>query len=603
MPGNMKSLFDVVHQYLDTLIPCTPEMKILLVDDTTLHILSMAVSQAELLDRNVLLVDNVSRIENRSRTKLLRCIFFLRPDERSTSFACEELEKGRYGAYSVVFCAGASPNLLNGLAYADIHQLVDNVKEIFCDFCVVNEDAYFIESTVNPLITSFFGGVGGEYGFGTGNEMDSMRIAEGLACIMAAHQCVPLIRYDAQSEQASGLASDLTDILRNDPELFSYPPSDTVVLLLDRRMDPLTPLITPWTYQAMLHEHFGVGHNVIQLPAELDASQEEREGNASSSGERDIVVSCRDDALFSENMFRQWGEVCVRLKDAVDRCKQVVSVNRSAISMEDLQALVQSVPQNRAMTLTATKHVTLASLMSNIIKRTSLLEVSLLEQEMYTTSNASDHWNRLVVLANRPGVDPQHILRLCLMYYLRYEYNQSTNTSGPSSQERQGTLSKTKVLLDQLTGGDHYQRIRDLQRFYGEKNSTERLYPTTSLVQTVFNHLQRDDGQKNMYAQHEPYLKQVLLELLAGRLNENKYRISSTSAKQYSSTQRVKKVWVFMCGGYTFKEAAFVHDLNEGKVRWTGPLADGVAGKQVSCLIGGDRIINAASFLESLSRS
>lgn len=622
MSAGTKSLFHVFHQYLDVILPPTDEMKILLVDATTLHIISMAVSQAELLQRNVLLVDEVSRIDHRSPTKLLRCIFFLRPDNQSVSLACEELEKGRYRSYSIVFCAAASPDILHGLAYADAYHLVDNVQEIFCDFCVVNEDAFFIESTRNSAGTSFFGGIGREFldDAGGGEEQNAMRIAEGLACVMAACKCVPLIRYDAQSERSSSVASELAEILRNDLELFHFSSCDTVLMIVDRTVDPLTPLITPWTYQAMLHEHFGVGHNIIKLPAELDPNgdlMERRDGKSGDgatssfeSPDHDIVVSCKDDALFAENMFRPWGEVCVRLKDAVDRCKQVVSVDRSSLSVEDLQVLVQSVPQNRSMTLSATKHVTLASLMANIIKKTSLLEISLLEQDMYANSSATEHWNRLVALSNRLGVDPQHILRLCMMYYLRYECNHNSNGDTSSRLSGYGNgrgsgISKTKVLLDQLSGGDHYQRITELRRFYGEKNSTDRLYPSssaTSLVQTMFSHLQKEETQKNVYAQHEPYIKQLLLETLAGRLNENKYRIAGGSAKQYSTTQRVKNVWFFVCGGYTFTEAALIHDVNEGNVRWTGPLSDAVNGKPISCIIGGDEILNASTFLNNLSR-
>lgn len=600
----MNSLFDVVHRYLDVLLPRTEEMKILLVDETTVHIISMAVSQAELLERNVLLVDEISRVENRNTTKLFRCIFFIRPDDRSVSYACEELEKGRYASYSIAFCAATCPDYLNRLAYADAQHLVKDVLEIFCDFCVVNSDAYFIESNYNPFANTFFSHPA-EMENAVKTELNSMRIAEGITSVMAAFQCVPFIRFDTQSQSASNVATDLTDMLRNDPELFQYPAKDTVLLILDRSTDPLTPLITPWTYQAMLHEHFGVGFNVIQLPAELQSEDRlegrrngtnERVASSSSGKDQEVVVSSKDDALFADNMFRQWGEVCVRLKEAVDRCKDVVSFDRSSLSLEDLQVLVQSVPQNRAMTLTATKHVTLASLMSNIIKRTSLLEVSLLEQEMYTQANATDHWNRLVAFSQRSGVDPQHVLRLCLMYYLRYEHN----TAIPN--EKGSALSKTKSVLDLLTGGDHYQKIKNIRNFFGEKNSTERLYPATSLVQTVFSHLQRDDPQKNIYAQHEPFLKQILLELLAGRLSESRYRISSASTRQYSTTQRVKNVWVFICGGYTFKEAAFIHDLNEGKVRWTGPLADGVTGKSMTCILGGDKVINAGDFLDMLSK-
>ena len=40
-----------------------------------------------------------------------------------------------------------------------------------------------------------------------------------------------------------------------------------VVLLIDRKEDPVTPLLLQWTYQAMVHELLGIRCNRVDLPA------------------------------------------------------------------------------------------------------------------------------------------------------------------------------------------------------------------------------------------------------------------------------------------------------------------------------------------------
>lgn len=40
-----------------------------------------------------------------------------------------------------------------------------------------------------------------------------------------------------------------------------------VILLVDRKEDPVTPLLTQWTYQAMVHELIGIDANRVNLPA------------------------------------------------------------------------------------------------------------------------------------------------------------------------------------------------------------------------------------------------------------------------------------------------------------------------------------------------
>lgn len=38
-----------------------------------------------------------------------------------------------------------------------------------------------------------------------------------------------------------------------------------IVLLLDRKEDPVTPLLLQWTYQAMVHELIGISTNRVDL--------------------------------------------------------------------------------------------------------------------------------------------------------------------------------------------------------------------------------------------------------------------------------------------------------------------------------------------------
>lgn len=37
------------------------------------------------------------------------------------------------------------------------------------------------------------------------------------------------------------------------------------MLILDRKDDPVTPLLTQWTYQAMIHELIGINDNKLKL--------------------------------------------------------------------------------------------------------------------------------------------------------------------------------------------------------------------------------------------------------------------------------------------------------------------------------------------------
>jgi vacuolar protein sorting-associated protein 45 len=49
--------------------------------------------------------------------------------------------------------------------------------------------------------------------------------------------------------------------------LFDFRQSDPapVLLIIDRREDPVTPLLNQWTYQAMVHELIGIRNNIVNL--------------------------------------------------------------------------------------------------------------------------------------------------------------------------------------------------------------------------------------------------------------------------------------------------------------------------------------------------
>ena len=55
-------------------------------------------------------------------------------------------------------------------------------------------------------------------------------------------------------------------------ELFGFrrPEVPPLLLLIDRRDDPVTPLLNQWTYQAMVHELLGINNNRVDISAAPD---------------------------------------------------------------------------------------------------------------------------------------------------------------------------------------------------------------------------------------------------------------------------------------------------------------------------------------------
>ncbi|KAG8346353.1 putative vacuolar protein sorting-associated protein 45-like protein [Trypanosoma vivax] len=585
MSAAATNFFSIVSDYVDNILPPDNTMKVLMVDADTLNIISMACSHTFLLSRGVFLVALLGKQCQRRRMKNLRCIAFVRPQAANIEKLCEELCDSKYASYSVFFIGAVDVDLLRLLANADVNGLVNQVCEVFCDFLALNTNAFVSAvSTPNALIPTLM------------SPTATRTIAEGIASMFVAQRRRPLIRYDQNSIFCQRLAMDLSEILGKNPELYDYKSKDSMLLLLDRNSDALTPLVIPWTYQAMLHEHIGIHNNRLRLQ-EVN-NQQPQEGEV-----EEYVFSQNDDPFFAANMFANWGDLCNNVKEYVDKCKSTLNIDRSTATMEEIKDFMQRLPQAKSLTGSVAKHATVVSQLSSHISNRNLLDTSLLEQHMIASPNQADHWNRIQELANNQHVDgsggngtasTSDLLRLCLIYHLRYEKPQQP--------------SRVAELLNSI-GAGYESYLRKLQQYCKGRN-VEEFFGETGVMASIVKNFA---GVGNIYTQHEPVLKRTLLHLFSGRLSAAQYPYLTAempgSPRGHNVSQQLppqlasfkpKDVTVFMCGGFTYEEAALANAINTGTA-YTGSTASNFPQGGVHVAIGGTGILNSQSFLSLLS--
>lgn len=157
------------------------------------------------------------------------------------------------------------------LAESDDHEVVRAVQEYFADFQVVNPD-----------LMSLSIGYPQQRIFGSSPELwnpDRLaRSTEGLLALLLSLKKKPMIRYSKNSMMAKKLATEVRYQMTQDEQLFDFRKVDTppILLILDRREDPLTPLLTQWTYQAMVHELVGIHSGRVDLRDVPDIRPEQR---------------------------------------------------------------------------------------------------------------------------------------------------------------------------------------------------------------------------------------------------------------------------------------------------------------------------------------
>ena len=75
---------------------------------------------------------------------------------------------------------------------------------------------------------------------------------------------------------AKKLAQEIQYMMSQEGGLFDFRKVDTppILLILDRRGDPVTPLLNQWTYQAMVHELMGISNGRVDLTNVPDVRRE-----------------------------------------------------------------------------------------------------------------------------------------------------------------------------------------------------------------------------------------------------------------------------------------------------------------------------------------
>ena len=262
------------------------------------------------------------------------------------------------------------------LAEADNNEVVRNIQEYFADYIIVNPDLFNLDLSF-PKQRLWAGSPD------IWNPDSLQRCTEGVVALLLSLKKKPLIRFQKNSFMAKKLATEVRYQMTQEEQLFDFRKTDTppILLILDRRDDPVTPLLTQWTYQAMVHELIGICNGKVDLSDVSDVRPELKE----------IVLSQDQDPFFKKNMYLNFGDLGGNIKEYVEQYQSKTKSNAAIESIADMKRLVEDFPEFRRLSSNVSKHVTLVGELSRRVGADGLLDVSELEQSLACSdSHAND---------------------------------------------------------------------------------------------------------------------------------------------------------------------------------------------------------------------
>ncbi|CAG8796170.1 28788_t:CDS:10, partial [Dentiscutata erythropus] len=519
-----------VQNYINKMVNEVPGMKVLLLDAETTPIISNVMTQSSLLSHETYLVDRIDN-RNRDRMRHLKCICFLRPTTDSIQLLVEELRDPCYGDYYLYFSNTIKKSSIERLAEVDEQEVVREVQEYFADYCAINPDFYSLNLSL-PQHHLY----GDSKHIWDGKALQ--RVVEGVLAVLLSLKKKPLIRYEKISEMAKKLAAEVLYQIQEEGPLFDFRRTDTppILLILDRRNDPVTPLLSQWTYQAMVHELLGIHNGRVDLSDVPDIRPELKE----------IVLSRDQDPFYKKNMYLNIGDLGANIKGYVEEYQTKTKLSRNIDSISDMKRFVEEYPEFRKLSGNVSKHVALASELSRLYEKDNLLEVSELEQSLASYDQHSSDLKSLQKLIASPKTSEESKIRLVLLYSLRYEkYPNNAIVSLIDELHKHG-VSEHKISL-----------IGSMIQYAGADQRQDDLFSNGSIFSKGKSAFKGLKGVENVYTQHSPHLAQTLELLMKGKLKETSYPFVGSATKD-----RPQDIIVFMVGGVTYEEARYVAQIN-----------------------------------------
>ncbi|XP_059149023.1 vacuolar protein sorting-associated protein 45-like [Physella acuta] len=540
-----------VKQYVSKMIEgCGGGMKVLLMDRETTSIVSMVYAQSEILQKEVYLFEKIDAA-GRETMKHLNCIVFLRPTKENVDLLAQELRMPKYGLYFIYFSNVISKQDIKVLAEADDQEVVREVQEFYGDYIAVNPHLFSLNLTGccqnlawSPPVLS--------------------RTIQGLASVLLSLKKCPMIRYQNSSEMVRRLAESVRQVISKEAALFEFRKTDVapVLLILDRRDDAVTPLLNQWTYQAMVHELLTINNNRINLSSVPGISKDLQE----------VVLSAEHDEFYANNMYMNFGEIGSNIKELMEEFQKKSKSQAKVESIADMKAFVENYPQFKKMSGTVSKHVTIVGELSRLVGAHQLLEVSEVEQEIACQGDHSALLQRIRALLASDKLRQADMLRLVMLYALRYESHSNNDVSGLMEVLRQNNISPENRAL-----------VQNVLDYGGKKGRGSDLFGNQDAVAITKRLLKGLKGVENVYTQHKPLLFTLLDQLIKGKLKEASYPYLGTGQLK----DRPQDIIVFIVGGCTYEEALVVHNFNR-----TVP--------GVRIVLGGTSILNSKSFIQEM---
>ncbi|XP_058190984.1 SNARE-interacting protein KEULE-like isoform X1 [Rhododendron vialii] len=400
--------------------------KVLVMDRVTVKIMSYACKMADITEEGVSLVEDIYR--RRQPLPTMDAIYFMQPTKENVIVFLSDMT-GRAPLYKKAFVFFSSPvprELVSHIKKdGSVLARIGALREMNLEYFAIDSQG-FVTDNERALEELFGDEESTRKGHACLNEM-----ATRISTVFASLREFPFVRYRAAKSLDMNTMTTFRDLIptklaagvwnclaRYKANLPNFPQTETCELLIvDRSIDQIAPVIHEWTYDAMCHDLLNMEGNkyVHEAPGKVAGVPEKKE-----------VLLEDHDPIWLELRHAHIADASERLHE---KMTSFVSKNKAAqvhhgsrdggeLSTRDLQKMVQALPQYSEQIDKLSLHVDIAGKINRIIKDMGLKELGQLEQDLvFGDAGTKDVIN---FLRTKLDVTRENKLRLLMIYAACY---------------------------------------------------------------------------------------------------------------------------------------------------------------------------------------
>ncbi|TYI15704.1 hypothetical protein ES332_A08G204600v1 [Gossypium tomentosum] len=450
--------------------------KVLIMDKVTVKVMSYSCKMGDITAEGVSLVEDIYR--RRQPLPSMDAIYFIQPTKENVIMFLSDMA-GRTPLYRKAFVYFSSPISRELVAHikkdSTVLPRIGALSEMNLEYFAIDSQGFITDN--GKALEDLFG-----------DEENTRKadaclnvMANRIATVFASLREFPFVRYRAAKSLDPMTMTTFRDLIRTKlaagiwnclvkyKSIPNFPQQETCELLvLDRSIDQIAPVIHEWTYDAMCHDLLNMEGNkyVHEVPSKTGGPPEKKE-----------VLLEEHDPIWLELRHAHIGDANLRLHE---KMTNFVSKNKAAqhqhgsrdvgeISTRDLQKMVQALPQYSEQIEKLSIHVEIAGKINQIITEQGLKELGQLEQDLVfgdagmkdvikflTTNEAVSHENKLRLIMILAAIYPEKFegekgLSLMKLAKLSTEDANAVNNMSllaPLSESKKGSASSFSLKFD-----------------------------------------------------------------------------------------------------------------------------------------------------------